>query len=376
MKSLYAKAKQSLDYGIGTWDPDRRGGLFEPHHNTYDIEFWGPDGMCGSIYVGALSAMSLMAGALDKKEDAQAYRDLADRGARFLDRELFNGEYHHQKIEYKDLRDQSFMKRIEVVPGEKKSELLRLLRREGPEHQYGSGCLSDGIIGGWMSQLYGVETPLDRKKIRSTLKAIHRHNYKRDLSSHACCQRPGYALGAEGGLLLCSWPRGGKPTAPFIYSDEVWSGIEYQVASHLILEGFVKEGLAIVKTARRRYDGRARNPWNEYECGSYYARAMASYALLPSLSGFRYSAVEKTLWFAPQLRERPFATFFSTATGYGTVSLDKSSLTISVIEGHLAVKRLHLTLDGEKREIIAEGVSRPGRPKRFLLRRTKERVAL
>jgi uncharacterized protein (DUF608 family) len=367
MKSLYPKAKRSLDFCIGTWDPDRRGGLFEPHHNTYDIEFWGPDGMCGSIYIGALSALGLMAGALKKKEDAQAYRELADRGARFLDRELFNGEYHHQKIEYKGLRDQSFMKRIEVVPGQKESELLRLLRREGPKHQYGSGCLSDGIIGGWMSQLYGVETPMDREKTRSTLKAIYRHNYRRDLSSHPCCQRPGYALGAEGGLLLCSWPRGGKPTAPFIYSDEVWTGIEYQVASHLILEGFVKEGLAIVKTARRRYDGHVRNPWNEYECGSYYARAMASYALLASLSGFRYSAVEKTLWFAPQLPQRPFVAFFSTATGYGTISLDKSSLTISVTEGHLAIKRLHLTLDGEQREIIADGLARPGRPKRFLL---------
>ena len=60
--------------------------------------------------------------------------------------------------------------------------------------------------------------------------------------------------------LLCTWPRGGKPTLPFVYSDEVWTGIEYQVASHLIAEGFVKEGLTIVKALRSRYDGRVRNP--------------------------------------------------------------------------------------------------------------------
>jgi hypothetical protein len=124
-------------------------------------------------------------------------------------------------------------------------------------------------------------------------------------------------------LLLCSWPHGDKPTLPFVYSDEVWTGIEYQVASHLIEEGFVKEGLTIVKALRTRYDGRTRNPWNEYECGSWYARAMSSYSLLSALSGFRYSAVERTLWFGPQLNVRPFKSFFSTASGFGTISLDR-----------------------------------------------------
>src|SRR5258708_5232370 len=114
----------------------------------------------------------------------------------------------------------------------------------------------------------------------------------------------------EVGLLICSWPRGGKPTLPFIYSDEMWTGIEYQVASHLLLEGFLKKGLSIVKAVCSRYDGHVRNPWNEYECGNYYARAMASYALLPSLSGFRYSAVDKTLWFAPKLKAQTFISFF------------------------------------------------------------------
>jgi len=64
--------------------------------------------------------------------------------------------------------------------------------------------------------------------------------------------------------------------------------VNTRVASDLIAEGFTKEGLTIVKALRSRYDGRVRNPWNEYECGNYYARAMASYALLGALSGFRY----------------------------------------------------------------------------------------
>jgi hypothetical protein len=149
-------------------------------------------------------------------------------------------------------------------------------------------------------------------------------------------------MGHEPGLLLCSWPHGDKPTLPFVYSDEVWTGIEYQVASHLIAEGFVEEGLTIVKAARSRYDGKTRNPWNEYECGNWYARAMSSYALLGALSGFRYSAVERTLRIAPKVKTRPFRTFFSTASGFGTITVAESEVTVQVIEGELVVEKLML----------------------------------
>jgi uncharacterized protein (DUF608 family) len=368
LRTMYPLARRSLEYCIRTWDPDRLGALIEPHHNTYDIEFWGPDGMCSSIYLGALSAMSALAAALGEKEDVMTYGKLAERSARFLDCELFNGDYYQQKVQYRDLRDQSFMKKIEGVTAQS-SEALRLLQREGPRYQYGSGCLSDGVIGAWMAALYGIETPMNRENIRKTLQAIYKNNFRRDLSSHANTQRPGYAMGHEAGLLLCSWPRGGKPTVPFIYSDEVWTGIEYQVASHLILEGFVREGLDIVKGARRRYDGHVRNPYNEYECGSYYARAMASYALLASLSGFRYSAVTKTLSFGPRLNARPFTCFFSTATAFGTVTLDKSHFTVSITEGKLDLKEIRLILSKRFAIIPTKAVARPGRPLRVKLPR-------
>ena len=264
---LYPLAKRSLDFCIAAWDPEKRGALFEPHHNTYDIEFWGPDGMCASIYVGALSAMGVLARALNKEADAVAYEEIARRGTAFLDTELFNGDYYEQRVQWEGLRDTSFADQVAQIKNDEDSadEMARLLQSEGPKYQYGSGCLSDGVIGAWMATLYGVETPLARANVRSHLKAIFVNNFKPDLSEHACLQRPGYAVGHEPGLLLCSWPRGNKPTLPFVYSDEVWTGIEYQVASHLILEGLVEEGLTIVEGVRRRYDGRVRNPFNEYE---------------------------------------------------------------------------------------------------------------
>jgi hypothetical protein len=194
-----------------------------------------------------------------------------------------------------------------------------------------------------MARMYGIETPLKREHVRATLQAIFKNNFKTDLSDHANAQRPGYAMGREPGLVLCSWPHGGKPTLPFVYSDEVWTGIEYQVASHLIDEGFVTEGLTIVRALRSRYDGKTRNPWNEYECGNWYARAMASYALMATLSGFRYSAVEKTLWFGPRLETRTYKSFFSTANAFGTIELRRDAVHLQVIEGELVVERLALS---------------------------------
>jgi uncharacterized protein (DUF608 family) len=341
LKKMYPLVKRSLDYCIREWDPGHKGALFEPHHNTYDIEFWGPDGMCTSIYLGALSAMAVMATAVGQTADAEFYGDMANRCARFMEEQLFNGEYFQQKVQYLGLKNTSFATMV-AQADEHSSEMQKLLKREGPKYQYGNGCLSDGVIGAWMARMYGIDTPLAHEKVRSTLLSIFTYNFKTDLSQHANAQRPGYAMGHEPGLLLCTWPRGDKPTLPFVYSDEVWTGIEYQVASHLIAEGYVTEGLTIVKAMRSRYDGRIRNPWNEYECGNYYARAMASYALLGALAGFRYSAVQRTLWFGPQLRIRPFKTFFSTASGFGTIVLDDRSLHIQMLEGELSLEQLVL----------------------------------
>jgi uncharacterized protein (DUF608 family) len=377
MKRLYPLAKRSLEFCINKWDPERKGALFEPHHNTYDIEFRGPDGMCTTVYIGALSAMADMALFLGNADDAEAYRALAERGARYIESELFNGEYFEQKVQIHGLRDKTLEEVLaETRPFPLSKGLFRLLKDEGPRYQYGSGCLSDGVIGAWMATLYRIETPIDSSKVGKNLRSIHKYNFRRDLSTHSNCQRPGFALGSEPGLLLCTWPRGGKPTLPFVYSDEVWTGIEYQVASHLILEGMVEEGLEIVAGVRSRYDGRVRNPWNEYECGSYYARAMASYALLQAFSGFRYSAVEKTLWFGPKIGRKRFATFFCAAEGFGSISLEKNAMTITLLQGFLDIKRVVLAQGSRAVEFEPNRVVRAGKPAVFPINQTKRKSSV
>jgi uncharacterized protein (DUF608 family) len=339
---MYPLVKHSMDFCIQQWDPRQVGLVEEPHHNTYDIEFWGPDGLCTSFYLGALAAMSALAREAGHPEDAAGYDDLASKGAQQIEARLFNGEYYQQEIMVRGLRDEKLF----TIPNDDSDE-AHLLKAEGPKYQVGSGCLSDGVFGAWLAQLCAVESVQNRESVRSHLAAVYRHNFKFGLWAHANTQRPGYALGDEPGLLLCTWPRGGKPTLPFVYSDEVWSGIEYQVASHLIAEGMVDEGLTIVEAVRSRYNGRVRNPWNEYECGSYYARAMSSYALLIALSGFQYSAPTCTLTIAPRLGNDTFTCFFSTATGWGNLSLHQDRLEVHLAEGELLVNTLHVSYQGQ-----------------------------
>ncbi len=339
LRKMFPMVKVSLDYCIATWDPRERGVLEEPHHNTYDIEFWGPDGMCTSFYLGALQAAVRMGTAL--KQNVSRYRRLLTRGRKAIETELYNGEYFIQKITVDGLNAANPVEASQIsIGGHYSQEALDLLRKEGPKYQYGESCLSDGVLGAWISRMCGLDDPFDSEKIRNHLVAVHKYNLKEDLSDHANPQRPAYAFGEDGGLLLCSWPRGGKLSLPFVYSDEVWTGIEYQVASHLMLCGEVEKGLEIVRTCRDRYDGTVRNPFNEYECGSWYARALASYGLLQGLTGVRYDAVDKTLYVDSKIGD--FTTFLCTATGYGTVTLRGEEVTMNVVSGSVPINEIRL----------------------------------
>ncbi len=337
LKVLWPKVKQSLDYCIETWDPDHIGVLVEPHHNTYDIEFWGPDGMCSSFYLGALKAASGMAEAL--RENPEKYRELYIKGRKYLETELYNGEYFIQKIQWERLRAGNPAEANALVNLPYSPEAKALLEKEGPKYQYGEGCLSDGVLGAWMAEVCGVGEILDPEKVKSHLLAIHKHNLKHDLSRHANPQRPGFAVGHDGGLLLCTWPNGGELSLPFVYSNEVWTGIEYQVASHLMMFGCVEEGMDIVETARKRYDGTVRNPFNEYECGHWYARAMASYALFQGITGIRYDAVDKILHIDPKI-EGDFASLLCTATGYGLTGIRNGEPFVDIYDGEINVNKI------------------------------------
>ena len=333
LKNIFPKVKGSMDYCIRTWDPDHDGSMREPQHNTYDIEFWGANGMMMSFYASALDSYCAMADYLG--EDSVAYKDLLTKCVAYMKDNLWDGEYFYHKVEWEGLEAGSPLE-VKSYNSGYSPEALAILEKEGPKYQYGTGCLTDGVLGCWMSLTSGRPEPVERDYVLGHLNSVYKYNFMKDLSDHACTQRPGYGGRHDAGTLICTWPKGGKPQLPFVYSDEVWTGIEYQAAAHLIFEGEVEKGLEMVRAVRDRYDGSVRNPYNEFECGNFYARALSSYSLLQALTGVRYDAVEKTLYISPRIKG-DFRTFLSTNFGYASVGLKDGKPFIEVKEGDIPV---------------------------------------
>ena len=259
LRRLWPAARSTLEFAINyeEWDPNSDGVMTGRQHTTYDNEFVGPNPLVQSWYLVALKAADEMAAAVGEKDVARVYRKRFEQGREWTAASLWNGEYYEQDID-----------------------------ADATRYQHGKGCLSDQLVGQWCATMLNLDPILPPSQVRSALDAIYEYNFRESVVGHEHCQRT-YALGEESGLVVCSWPRSDRPERPLVYSDEVWSGIEYQVASHLIYEGRIEEGLRLVKAVRDRYDGVKRNPWCEIECGNHYARALSSWGIYTALCGYR-----------------------------------------------------------------------------------------
>jgi len=299
LRENWPRIRQVLEYQIGkdaelSEDGEPDGVLITSQHNTYDIDFYGPNTMVGSMYLASLLAGARMAERVGDETSAKRYRRLYRSGRQKSEATLFNDEYFVQRIP------------------------------EGDRHpyQYGTGCLSDQLFGQTWARLLDLGTVYDEGMIGSALASIYRHNFVPEVGPYNEVWPPErfFARDHDAGLLLCTWPRGGRPDKPVRYKDEVWSGIEYQVATSMVWEGLVDEALVICKAIDDRYDGRLHNPWNEVECGDHYARAMASYGVLQALEGFVYDGPAERIGMAPRLTPERFAAFFAGAEGWGLLS--------------------------------------------------------
>jgi len=294
---LWPKVKASLNYALESWDPDGDGVMEGIQHNTYDIEFHGPNAMCGTWYLGALAAGAELAEVVGDDEAAERFNSRLETGSERLDDRCWNGEYFEQQIEDADTE----------------------------RFQFGTGCLADQVVGQWYADLLGLGDLLPPTHVESALDAVYEHNFRETVGDGHTGRV--YAVDGEEGLVLCSWPRGGRPEAPFYFADEVWTGVEYQVASHLVERGRVDRGLDLVRAVRSRHDGHRRDPWNEPECGNYYARSMAAWAVYQSLCGTTIDlpdraanpAVDDTLGVGvdPAVDTTPFRCFWATDEAWG-----------------------------------------------------------
>jgi uncharacterized protein (DUF608 family) len=317
LKTLWPKVKKALEFCwvSGGWDADRDGVMEGCQHNTMDVEYYGPNPQMGIWYLGALKAAEQMACYVGESAFARECSSLFDRGSRWIDQNLFNGEYYEHEIR---------------APAEGATIASGLTIGMGardkvkPDYQLGAGCLVDQLVGQFLAHVCDLGYLVNPDHVRRTLKSIMQYNHRSSLHGHFNCLRS-FALGEESALLMASYPKG-RPKNPFPYFTEVMTGFEYTAAIGMLYEGQLEPGLRCIKNIRDRYDGWKRNPFDEAECGHHYARAMASWAAVLALSGFSYSGVTNTMKFVPVTGRY----FWSNGYAWGTCNLKEEAEEIQV----------------------------------------------
>ena len=336
LDELWPAVKKAMAYGMDRWDADGDGLLDGPQWNTYDLNFYGHNTFCTGFYLAALRAAEEMARIQGERELAATFRARFDAGSAKVDELLWNGDYYEQKYD----------------------------ARKHPELQYGAGCLCDQLIGQWWAHLLDLGHILQPDRVRRALDSVWRHNFRRDFVGFQ--QQRYFASQHDKGLLVCTWPNDGRPDKPMYYCDEVWTGAEYEVASHMLMEGLIEPALLITKAARDRYDGRQRSPWNEVECGDHYVRATSSWAVLEVAAGYHYSAPDRRLRFAPRIEPEDFRSFFATESAWGSFSQRKEGQrqieTLSVSWGKLRARTFEFARVRPRRHLRRVDVRLAGRP--------------
>ena len=312
LRKVWDNMIKAMEYAIKEWDTDGDSVIDGKQHVTYDIEFYGPNTMTNTIYLGAIKGVALMAEHLGKQNIADRYNALYAKAAPKVDEMLYNGEFFIQKLDDVDAY----------------------------RYQYGQGCLTDQLLGQFMAHAAGLGYVLPKAHVKTTLEAIFKYNFK-CMEDVPNVQRT-YALNDEKGLVLCSWPNGGRPRFPFAYCDEVWTGVEYQVAVCMIKEGMLEEAFTVIRAIRDRYDGYKRCPWSETEAGHHYVRAMSSFSLIPVLAGFECDMPAGKISFAPVLNQKNFKSFWICGKAWGTYmqTIDATGEKVAKVEV------LHGNLDG------------------------------
>ncbi|UCG57706.1 MAG: hypothetical protein JSU70_22935 [Phycisphaerales bacterium] len=297
LKRMWPKIRKAIEYMIQR-DGNSDGIVEGSQPNTLDAAWFGKISFLASLYLAALRAGEAMAVEMGDDEFAGLCRKIAERGRQNIVG-LYNGEYFYQI--------------------------------EGPDHLdaigIGKGCYIDQVFGqSWAFQV-GLGRLFDEQKIRDALRALWKYNFVPDVGPFREHFKRGrwYAIAGDAGLLMCTWPRGGlredfKKHWQYMYFNECMTGFEWQVASHMIWEGMITEGLAIARAIHDRYDAALRNPYNEIECSDHYARAMASYGALIAACGYEHHGPKGYLAFAPRIKPEDFKAPFTTAQGWGRFS--------------------------------------------------------
>jgi uncharacterized protein (DUF608 family) len=348
LKQLWPSVKKSIEYAWSDqnedrWDPGRTGVLTGRQHHTLDMEVFGPNSWLTGFYLAALKAGSEIAEYLGDKETAEQFRNIFRKGRKWADKYLFNGEYYYHRI---DLKDRSVLEQFDKGKPDTLNGTTALRaywneEKKEIKYQIGEGCLIDQVLAQWHANLIGLGDIFDPDQVHKAVSSLYKYNFKKRMRDVFNPCRI-FSLNDEAGMIICSYPDTAvKPIVSVPYAQETMNGFEYQAACHLIREGFVSEGLEVVEGIRSRYDGERRNPWNEFECGSNYARSMASYALLLTYSGFSFDMRRNMISFNP-IVEGDFRVFWALHSGWGTFERTKEQAALRSLYGNIELAAIKL----------------------------------
>ncbi|MEI8037215.1 MAG: GH116 family glycosyl-hydrolase [Verrucomicrobiota bacterium] len=358
LKRIWPGVKRATEWLIHK-DGDGDGIIASNQHNTLDTDWFGPVAWLSGLYLAALEAAAAMADEMGDAAFAAQCREISARGQKNITQQLFDGEYYINKPDPKHL---------DAVNS-------------------GSGCGIDQVMGQSWAWQVGLPRVFPEKETKSALRSLWKYNFSPDVGPYRAVNKPGrwYAMAGEAGLLMCTFPRndwgyaqskGKGPEWAAGYFNECMNGFEHQVAGHMIWEGLVLEGLAVIRAVHDRYHASRRNPYNEVECGDHYARSMASYGVYLAACGFDYHGPNGHIGFAPRLTPDHFKAAFTSAEGWGSFSQTlqdgKHRAVIEVKWGQLKVKTVAL----ESAQATSVSLTHVGKPLAAQLRRDGNRVVI
>lgn len=319
------------------------GMIFGEQHNTLDAEWFGNIPVITSLYLCALACGYEMAKDMNDASFAKVCSAILEKGKEQIET-LFNEDYGY------------------------------FVQKEDPRHSdaigIGDGCYIDQVFGqGWAFQV-GLGRLFNASMNKRSLQALWSHNYVPDMGPYRAslpvnlAGRP-YALDGESGLVMCTWPHGGRNEDwekhwQYGYFNECMSGFEYQAASHMMWEGgdLVEKGLLLTRSIHDRYHPSRRNPYNEIECSDHYSRAMASYGVYLGACGFRYHGPKGLIGFAPRWGEENFKAAFTASEGWGSYyqRIERGGLEAGIVlkYGKLSLQKISLAVRGKVRSSVVK----------------------
>ncbi len=302
LEGIWASVKAALAFSRREQDkdqdaiPDMNG-----ESSSYDnFSMYGASSYVGSLWLAALQHARVIAEALDDHEAAAHYQKWHTQALETWEKLLWNGTHY------------------------------RLFNDSRNGHGHDDGCLTDQLIGEWLSHQSAVPFSIPADRRQAVVRYIYNVSYE-----------PGF------GLRNCSWVGDGylhdiPEHTWFDQANSLWSGVELAFASFLTYEGLTEEAFAIIRTVDARYRSVGRY-FDHQEWGGHYYRPMSSWAIINALAGLSLHAGKITL--APRINQQQAKLFLALpqATAHYVHDLPTQTAELRILTGVLTGHRLIYT---------------------------------